>query len=299
MNAILTGESKIKRSTATLLLAISAALWSLGGLLIKMVSCNPLAISGIRSAIAALFLLLIIRKPRFTWSFPQIAGAISYAATVIMFVLSTKMTTAANAILLEYTAPIYVALLGVWLLKERIKLLDWITMVFVMGGMVLFFLDSLSMGGLYGNVFGILTGISYACLFIFTRMQKNESPIETMLLGNIITAIIGIPFMFTSMPNTSSWIGLILLGVVQLGLPYALYSIAIKRVTALEAILTSTLEPILNPVWVFLVIGEMPGKWALLGGFVVLASVTARSIIAAVKADSKVKEDAVNIQEGI
>lgn len=299
MNAILTGESKIKRSTATILLAISAALWSLGGLLIKMVSCNALAISGIRSAIAALFLLLIIKKPRFTWSFPQIAGAISYAATVIMFVLSTKMTTAANAILLEYTAPIYVALLGVWLLKERIKLLDWITMVFVMGGMVLFFLDSLSMGGLYGNIFGILTGISYSCLFIFTRMQKNESPIETMLLGNIITAIIGVPFMFTSMPNTSSWIGLILLGVVQLGLPYALYSIAIKRVTALEAILTSTLEPILNPVWVFLVIGEMPGKWALLGGFVVLASVTARSIIAAVKADSKVKKDAVNIQEGI
>ncbi|MCR4435508.1 MAG: EamA family transporter [Clostridiales bacterium] len=276
---MLLGEFQVKHSTAILLLVGTALLWSSGGVLIKLVSWNPIAIAGMRSAISALFLLILIRKPRFTWSFPQIAGALSYAATVTLFVSATKMTTAANAILLQYTAPIYVAVLGVWLLKEKIKIVDSITIVFTMGGMVLFFMDNLSIGGMTGNILAVFSGISFALLFIFSRMQKDGSPIETILLGNIITAVVSIPFMFGSMPGASSWLGLILLGVFQLGLAYVLYSIAIKQVTALEAILTSTLEPILNPIWVFLFLGEIPGPWALTGGSIVLVSITARSII--------------------
>jgi len=115
------------------------------------------------------------------------------------------------------------------------------------------------------------------------RKQKDESPIESTLLGNILTAIIGLPFMLNSSPTGSSWIGIVLLGTVQLGLSYILYSIAIKEVTALEAILIPIIEPILNPIWVFLAMGEAPGRWAFIGGVIILASVTLRYSIPAIR----------------
>ena len=113
------------------------------------------------------------------------------------------------------------------------------------------------------------------------RMQKDGSPLESILLGNFLTAVIGLPFLFGSVPNASGWIYLVILGVIQLGIPYLLYSKAIKHVTAMEAILISLIEPLLNPVWVFLLLGEAPGPMALLGGFIVLAAVTLKCIIAA------------------
>jgi drug/metabolite transporter (DMT)-like permease len=289
MKNILSDQYTVSHTTATILIVATALLWSLGGLLIKMVDCHPLAIAGLRSAIASVFLLILMRRPRFTWSFPQVAGAVSFSATVITFVLATKLTTAANAIVLQYSAPIYVSLLGIWILKERVWLRDIVAMVVVLGGTVLFFLDSLSANGLYGDIFGVVAGISFACFFVFTRMQKEGSPIETILLGNILTALVGVPFTFVQFPDISGWLVLLLLGIVQLGVPYVLYSIAIKRVTALEAVLTCTLEPILNPLWVFLVIGEMPGKWAWIGGLIVIAAVTVRGILSAVAANAAAK----------
>jgi drug/metabolite transporter (DMT)-like permease len=280
MISILSGNKDISHKSATVLIVITALLWSLGGLLIKMVDCHPLAISGLRSAIASIFILLLVRSPHFTWSFPQIAGAISFSGTVITFVLATKLTTAANAILLQYVAQLLiVTLLGIWLLKERTTLRDVIAMLFIFTGMVLFFFDNLSPGGLMGNIFGVAAGICFALLFIFTRMQKAGSPIETILLGNILTALIGVPFTFVQWPDASSWAGILLLGIFQLGIPYILYSIAIRRITALEAVLTSMLEPIMNPIWVFLVLGEKPGKWAFIGGVIVIVTVIVRGIL--------------------
>lgn len=269
-----------ERTKALLLLAVTATLWSLGGLLIKSVNANPLAIAGTRSAIAAVMLILVLRKPKFTWSFAQVGAALAYAATTILFVTATKTTTAANAIFLQSTAPIYVALLSAWLLKERIKLLDWITVFIVMGGMVLFFLDNLSTTGILGNVIAATSGVSFAFFAIFMRMQKNGSPLESIFLGNLITAAIGLPFLSRSIPDTSGWICLVILGVVQLGLPYILYSKAIKHVTALEAILIPVIEPLLNPVWVFLILGESPGPLAFIGGLIVLAAITGRCVLA-------------------
>ena len=267
------------RSKAILLLIITAMLWSMGGLLIKSVNWNPLAIAGTRGAISAIVLLMIIKKPKFTWSTAQIGAALSYTAMVTLFVSANKMTTAANAILLQYTAPIYVALLGAWFLKEKTKLFDWITIFIVLGGMALFFLDHLSIEGLWGNMVAIASGLCFALFTIFMRMQKDSSPLESVFLGNILTAIIGLPFMFKSTPDMTGWISLILLGVVQLGIPYILYSIAIKHVTAIEAILIPVMEPILNPIWVFLVFSETPGPWALKGGLIVLVAVTARLVL--------------------
>jgi len=257
----------------------AGVLWSLGGLLIKSVDWNPLAIAGCRSAIASLLLFAWLRRPNFTWSPAQVGGALAYAATVILFVSANKLTTAANAILLQYTAPIYTAILGARFLGERVTRSDWVTIAVVIFGVLMFFIDHLTFGGLAGNLLALISGLTFAVLAIFLRKQKDESALESVLLGNLFTALIGLPFMFRSMPGVQSWIGLILLGVFQLGLSYVLYSAALKYISALEGILIASIEPILNPLWVFLVMGEKPGPWALIGGAVVLIAITVQSVL--------------------
>jgi drug/metabolite transporter (DMT)-like permease len=280
-DAIALAESSRKHYRAVGLALAASVLWSSGGLLIKWVAWNPLAISGARSAIATVVLLLALRRIRFSWSFAQVGGAVVYAATVILFVIATKLTTSANAILLQYTAPVYAALFGAWFLGERVSWLDWATIAVVIGGMILFFLDRLTPGGMLGNMFAITSGVTYAGLVTFLRKQKDASPLESVLMGNVLTALIGLPFMLQGAPGGASWTGLIFLGVFQLGLSYVLYSSAIKHITVLEAILVSVIEPILNPVWVYLVMGEAPGRWALMGGIVVLIGMAARYALSA------------------
>jgi drug/metabolite transporter (DMT)-like permease len=267
-------------------LALAAGvLWSLGGLLIKWVEWNPLAISGARSAIAAVLILAVVRRPHITWSVAQVGGAIAYAATVILFVASTKLTTAANAILLQYTSPVYAALFGWWFLGERVTWGDWITIAIVIGGMLLFFLDRLTVGGMWGNVLALASGVTFSGMATLLRKQKDGSPLESVLMGNLLTALIGLPFMFQGAPGGSTWIGLILLGVFQLGLSYVLYARAVKHITALETILVTTVEPILNPVWVLLMMHEVPGHWAVVGGVIVLSAVTGRYVVRALLKD--------------
>jgi drug/metabolite transporter (DMT)-like permease len=282
-DAIALAESSRKHYRAVGLALAASVLWSSGGLLIKWVAWNPLAISGARSAIATVVLLLALRRIRFSWSFAQVGSAVVYAATVILFVIATKLTTSANAILLQYTAPVYAALFGAWFLGERVSWLDWATIAVVIGGMILFFLDRLTPGGMLGNVFAITSGVTYAGLVTFLRKQKDASPLESVLMGNVLTALIGLPFMLQGAPGGASWTGLIFLGVFQLGLSYVLYSSAIKHITVLEAILVSVIEPILNPVWVYLVMGEAPGRWALMGGIVVLIGMAARYALSALR----------------
>lgn len=273
----------VTKSRAVFYLALAAALWSLAGILIKLVQWNPIAIAGARSAISALVIWAYLRKPKFTWKSDQILAALFYAGTVLLFVSANKFTTAANAILLQYGSPVYVAIFGSLILKEKAKISDWITIGLVIFGMFLFFVDKLGPSNLMGNVMGVLSGISFAFLIIFLRKQKDSSPIESTLLGNILTALIGLPFMFTGAPDAVSWIGIVLLGVFQLGLSYIFYSTAIKYVNALEAVLISVIEPILNPIWVFLAIGEKPTMWAFIGGAVILSSVTLRYALPAMK----------------
>jgi drug/metabolite transporter (DMT)-like permease len=276
---------------APLLLVCAAVLWSIGGLLIKLVDSNPLAIAGARSAIAAATLMLVLRKPKFTWSFDQIAAALSYAGMVTMFVTANKTTTAANAIMLQFTAPIYVALLGSWFLKERVKLSDWIMIFLVMGGMALFFIGGLNTGGMLGNLIAAGSGVCFALFTIFMRRQKDGSPIESVFLGNILTALIGLPFFAFGTPEGEGWLYLLVLGVFQLGVSYILYSKAIKKATALEAVLIPVVEPILNPVWVFLLLGEVPGPYSIVGGLIVLSVITVRCILATASEKSSLNNE--------
>jgi drug/metabolite transporter (DMT)-like permease len=263
-----------KRNRAIVMQLSAAILWSFGGLLIKLVDLNPIAIAGIRSLIAAVVVLMVLKRPSFKFTLNKVAGAISYTSLVILFISSTKATTAANSILLQYTSPIYIAIFGGWLLKEKARVKDWITILFVIVGMILFFMDDLGGGSLRGNALAVLSGIALAFNTIFMRREKDADPLENVFWGSVLTAIVAIPFMFQRVPSTQSWLGLLLLGVFQIGLSYILYSRAIKSITALESTFISLVEPLLNPLWVFLTIGELPGKFAIIGGVVVLASVT-------------------------
>lgn len=269
------------RPRAVLLLFVSAILWSTGGLFFKLIDWHPLAIAGGRGLIAGVFLLAWVRRPKFTWSATQIGAALGYTACTVLFTVANKFTTAANAIFLQYTAPIYIALLAFWILGERTKRSDWITIAFAIGGMALFFLDELTLTGLFGNIIAIGSGVGFAVMALLLRKQKDGSPIESIILGNLLAGVIGLPFMFTSPPPDATGIGaLVVLGVFQLGLPYLLYAYSIKRVTALEAVLIPVVEPVLNPVWVVLFVGERPGPLALLGGLIVLGSVVTRALLA-------------------
>lgn len=281
------------RAVSLVLLVVTAVLWSVGGLLIKSISAHPLAIAGVRSAIAVVIILIYIKKPRFTWSFPQLAAAFAYALVVITFVAANKYTTAANAILLQYTAPIYAALFGALILKEKPKLPDWITIAVTLGGMLLFFIDGLDTRGVWGNVLAAISGIGFGFFPVFMRMQKDGSPIESVLLGNIITAVIGVPFLFTAMPDGAGWLNLFILGTFQLGVSYILYSIAIKQVTALESSLITVVEPILNPIWVGLFMGEKPGIFSVIGGIIVLSAITIRCILTSIKPQTQTESTSV------
>ncbi len=259
-------------------LLLAALFWSLGGLLIKAADWPPLAVAGGRGIVAAVFLYLTNRSLRFTFSRIQLTAAFAYAGCTVLFVTATKLTTAANAILLQYTAPVWVALLGAWFLKERTTRADWLTIVVVLGGMALFFADGLQFGGLLGNITGVLSGVCFAAMTVALRRQKDGSPVESIILGNAIAFIIGLPFMFGQpLPSPTGIAAIVALGIVQLGFSYWLYARAIRQVTALEAVIIPVIEPILNPVWVFLMAGERPSRWALVGGVIVLSAVTLRS----------------------
>lgn len=270
-----------EHNRAILLLIVCSLLWSTGGLLLKKVDWPPLAVAGGRGLIAAVFLMACLRRVRLRFDRYTLFAALAYAATTILFATANKYTTAANAILLQYTAPVYIALFGAWLLGERATRLDWATIVVVLGGMALFFFDDLDASHVTGNVIAIVGGVCFAAMTLLLRKQKDGSPIDSIILGNLIAATIGLPWMVRApLPSPVGIASLVALGTLQLGVSYLLYSYAIKRVTALEAVLIPVIEPILNPVWVMLLLGERPGRNALIGGAIVLGAVTVRALIA-------------------
>ena len=268
-----------KRNTAIKYMSIASVLWSIGGIFIKLINWNPMAIAGSRSAIAALVMMVYLKKFKFKINKSMLICACSYSLLVILFVSANKLTTSANAILLQFTSPVWVALLSRAILKQKISRIDGITIIFVILGMIMFFIDELEMSYLLGNILAILSGIVMAGMILLFQQQKENSLVEITLLGNVITAIVGIPFYFISSPGMESILPLFILGVFQLGIPYLLYVLAIPNVTAIDAVLIPVLEPLLNPLWVFIFAKESPTLFSLLGGGLVLLSVTVRGII--------------------
>jgi drug/metabolite transporter (DMT)-like permease len=272
---------------ALVLLALCGVFWSTAGVLIKLVDWNAAAIWGARSMIAAAALCLV-RRPswrgisRYEW-----AAALSLAATTGLFILANKLTTAANAILIQYSAPIWVALLGQWFLGERASRLDWLTIVAVLGGITLFFVEHLTFDHAVGNLVALAAGVAFAVNAMCFRKvalagtaELPTDPLRPMVLGNLIGTLLGAPFFVLGHgPGMTGWGALLALGVVQQAAAYLCYAWAIRHATALEAILIPVIEPILSPIWVALVFGEQPGAWALVGGTIVVGAVTARASV--------------------
>lgn len=277
---------KMNRNKAIFFLVIAAVLWSTGGLFIKLVDWNPLAIAGARSGIAAFIMLIYLRKPISKLNKVKFFGATSYAALVILFVVANKITTSANAILLQFTAPIWVALFSKWFLNESIKKSDWISIIAVMFGMTLFFLGDLKTGNMTGNFIAILSGIAMATFIILLKLQKEGSPVEMTLIGNVLTFAICIPFILMVTPSLKSILGILVLGIFQLGISYILYTTAVQYVSTIEAILIPIIEPLLNPVWVYLVTKESPGLYGFLGGSIIITSIILRELLQSMKKNS-------------
>jgi drug/metabolite transporter (DMT)-like permease len=263
-----------------LLLLAAAILWSLGGVLIKSIDWTPLAIAGSRSLIAIVVIGLVMPGVGRKISWRILPGALAYAGTVVLFVIATKLTSAANAIFLQYTAPIYIAMISPWVLQEPTKPLDWLLILVALCGVALFFVDQLSFEGLSGVIAALASGMSFAWLTVFMRRHRNESPESILLLGNILTLLFASPWMFPFANLERNGIWILLLGVFQLAIPYLLYSRAIKHIRALDAAIISIIEPILNPIWVILVKGEHASRWSIIGGAIVLTTSLFRSFLA-------------------
>jgi len=268
------------KTTTNISLILCAFLWSSGGILIKLVSWDAFAISGGRSLIGLLTMLVLVGKPKFTFSIDQIMASLMYSATMILFVFANKMTTSANAVLLQYTEPVYIILFSTFLLKdEKTSFLDILVIVGVFGGMILFFLDDLSFSTNIGNFLALLSGITFALTAIFLRRQKKARPTDSFMLSHLITFLVAIPFMIKAgMPSASSFGGIVLLGVFQMGIPSILFAWGIVGVSALSSALITMLEPILNPIWVAIFIHEYPSARAMIGGAIIICCVTVRSI---------------------
>jgi drug/metabolite transporter (DMT)-like permease len=263
-----------------LLLLAAAVLWSLGGVLIKSIDLNPVTIAGGRSLIASLVMSLVMPGVLRKISWQAFPGAIAYAGTVFLFVVATKLTTAANAIFLQYTAPIYIAMISPWFLGERTTWRDWLLVLVALSGVGVFFLDQLSLQGLSGVIAALGSGFAFAWLTVLMRRQKTGSPEAVVLLGNMVTFLIALPWMFPILRIETTGPRLLLLGIVQLTIPYLLYSLAIRHVRALDASIISIVEPILNPIWVMLATNERPAFWSIVGGSIVLATSLGGSLLA-------------------
>ena len=256
-----------------------ALMWSLAGFNIKMIEWSPYAIAAGRSLVAVILLApMVLRKGFQKIDRYVIGGAICYAAFNYCFITSTTLTSSAIAIMMQYTAPIYVALLSWLFLRERVGWADIISVGFVFLGMIFFFLDSNSGGSLKGNIVSIFNGITFAGISIFLRLQKDGNPALSMYLGNVISAVAGLPIMWNAgMPDTISLLFLLLAGLL-VAVSYTLYAKASTGLSALETVLIPIIDPVMNPVWVFLFLDERPGAWTIVGAAVILVSVTIRVV---------------------
>lgn len=262
-----------------LYIVIASILWSTGGIGIKALVDSPLKVAMYRSAVAAVALLIIFRPRAFRATPMFFFSIFSYAACLTTFVIATKWTTAANAIFLQYTAVIWIMLLSPVFLREAMKRKDVIAIVVALGGMALFFVHNLELRGMRGNLVAVLSSFFYTALVLSLRRQRGAVAEAAVTYGNVLVAVALLPFVASDLHLTSRSVGILLfLGIFQIAFAYAFFVRGLKYVNATEASLTGMLEPIANPVWVFLFLGERPSIYALLGGAIVLGSIAWRTL---------------------
>ena len=269
----------MKQTTkGTIAMIATALLWSIGGIFIKLVPWNPLAIAGLRGLIGGLVMYVYLRirgiKPVINKDTIKIAVAL--AGVCSTFVAANKLTTSANAIVIQYCAPVYVLLYIAFVQKKKLRPLDIAVVPLTIFGVSLCFIGQMGKGHLIGDIIAVISGVFFAGMFITSEGVSDQTRASGIMQGQFLTAIIGLPVLFATHPafTPRAIVGILILGVFQIGLAYVLYSIAIKNAPLLTCSLLAVLEPLLNPVWVFLFAGENPGYLSLVGGVIVVAVIT-------------------------
>src|SRR5512139_985076 len=261
-----------------LLLLAAAALWSTAGAAIKSCGLDAIQIAGGRSLVAAAFLFLAARDARARPDRKVLLVGGAYAVTVVLFVVATKLTTAANAIFIQDTAPLWVLVVSPWLLGERPTRGELLAIPIFGLGLGLFFVDELSPGQVLGNLAALASGVAFALSIVGLRLLRARGP-AALVWGNVIAAAATLPLWGSGPAATGADLALLLyLGVFQLGLAYLCFSRGVSGTPAIEASLLVLLEPVLNPIWTFLFAGERPGPWAVAGGAVVLGATAWRTL---------------------
>lgn len=264
----------------------AALLWSTGGLFIKATPLGALELSFGRSLLAALTVAVLTRREGFRLNFMTLVASVLYAALLVLFVVANKLTTAANAIFLQYTAPVYVLVLEPLIFKERFRPADLFVVGACVAGMSLFFVGQLRPDDVAGNLTALASGVCFALFLILLRHQRGaeSNRASSVIYGNVIICLVTLPA-FAHAAHTLTVRDVLIvsyLGVVQIGVAYTLFTLGIARgVRSLDAGVVGYIEPMLNPVWVFLFLGERPSKWALLGGCIIIAAVLAHTLMLA------------------
>lgn len=271
-------STRSQKNSAILQMLICATLWSTGGILIKMIPWNPFVIAGCRSVVAAAVLALYIKLGGlpFMLNKKTILAGLFMSLTCVSFVAANKLTTAANAIVLQFTSPVFIIVFSVLFFKKKFVRADILAVLFSMIGISLFFFDRLTAGKLFGNCVAIFAGMCMSWMFMLIGASNTRERINSILIAQIITIMIALPFFILYPPEltTKPAVSTLILGVLQLALPYILFAKASEYCPPLACSLLGALEPLLNPVWVFLFDGEAPGIFALAGGAIVIATVT-------------------------
>lgn len=263
---------------------IAVLMWSTGGMFIKLTSLDAYQVTFFRSLLAAITVAALTYRRGLRINLFGIGVSIIYAMLLFLFVWATKKTTAANAIFLQYTAPIYILALSPFVLKEPFRLRDLATVIVCVAGMSLFFVGQLRIDDYQGNAAALASGV-FLGLYIMLLRHPNAmtmSNMITVIYGNFLLALLTLPSGIAALPTITAMdiFAVSFLGIFQIGLAYILF---IKGVTggtrSLDASIIGFFEPILNPVWVFLFVGERPSNWAILGGSIIVLSVAVHTIV--------------------
>ena len=270
-----------EKQKGTMCVFLAAVLYSIGGLCMKVIPWGGTAINGARTAIALIVIgaYLIIVKHPLRLNRWILLGAVSVFATNLLFSIANKMTTAANAIVLQFTVPIFVMLFSLLFFKRKPTKLDLIACIVVFGGIVFFFADSLSMGGGLGNAIALLSGVTYAGVFMMNDMPHSDA-ISSVFWGDVLSAVVGLPFLvretdFSFVPILS----ILILGIFQVALAYILLTIGLRTTPPVTASLVSGIEPIMNPILVALFYGETMGTFAVIGAVIVILGVVIYNVL--------------------
>jgi len=264
---------------ARLVLLLAAILWSLAGVFIKFLALPPLTIVFYRSLFASLFFTLFIRKSTAMHRAPLFVAMASYTAAISAFVSANKITTAANAIALQYTAPLFVFTIVHFLFREKITGVNWMSLLFGMLGIGVICAGSAGQPDAAGVLIALLSGLLFSVYMVSLRFLTDMSAGTLTFLNNLACCLLLLPFVRSELALSWSagWM-VAVMGVVQLGIPYWLFSKGVQKIQIQEASLIVLIEPVLNPIWVALAVGEVPSRATLVGGCLIILGLGVRHL---------------------